>query len=52
MDESTPVAQLEDPATEEIMENYGALKAACETVVDEVYGDRGASVRAGLIVGP
>ena len=29
------------------MENYGALKAACETVVDEVYGDRGASVRAG-----
>ena len=52
VDESTPVAQLEDPATEEIMENYGALKAACETVVDEVYGDRGASVRAGLIVGP
>ena len=52
VDESTPVAQLEDPATEEIMENYGALKAACETVIDEVYGDRGASVRAGLIVGP
>jgi len=52
VDESTPVAQLEDPATEEIMENYGPLKAACETVVDEVYGDRAASVRAGLIVGP
>jgi 2'-hydroxyisoflavone reductase len=52
VDESTPVAKLEDPATEEIMENYGALKAACETVVGEVYGDRGASVRAGLIVGP
>jgi 2'-hydroxyisoflavone reductase len=52
VDESTPVAQLEDPATEEIMEHYGALKAACETVVDEVYGDRGANVRAGLIVGP
>ena len=34
------------------MEHYGALKAACEVVVDEVYGDRGASVRAGLIVGP
>lgn len=52
VDESTPVATLEDPATEEILENYGALKAACETVVDEVYGERGASVRAGLIVGP
>jgi 2'-hydroxyisoflavone reductase len=52
IDESTPVAQLEDPTTEEIMEHYGALKAACEVVIDEVYGDRGASVRAGLIVGP
>jgi len=52
VDENTPVAQLADPATEEIMENYGALKAACEAVIDEVYGDRGARVRAGLIVGP
>ena len=30
IDESTAVAQLEDPATEEIVEHYGALKAACE----------------------
>ena len=52
VEESTPVAQLEDPAIEEIVEHYGALKAACETVIDEVYGERGASVRAGLIVGP
>jgi 2'-hydroxyisoflavone reductase len=52
LDESAPVAELEDPATEEIMEHYGALKAACETVIDEVYGDRGVNVRAGLIVGP
>jgi 2'-hydroxyisoflavone reductase len=52
IDESSAVAELEDPATEEIMEHYGALKAACETVIDEVYGDRGANVRAGLIVGP
>ena len=52
LDESSPVAELEDPATEEIMEHYGALKAACETVVGDVYGERGASVRAGLIVGP
>jgi 2'-hydroxyisoflavone reductase len=52
VDEGSPVAQLEDPATEEIMEAYGALKAACEAVVEEVYGDRSARVRAGLIVGP
>jgi 2'-hydroxyisoflavone reductase len=52
VDESSPVAQLEDPATEKIMEAYGALKAACEDVVEEVYGERSARVRAGLIVGP
>ncbi len=50
--EQSPVAELEDPATEEIMEHYGALKAACERVVAEAYGDRSARVRAGLIVGP
>ncbi len=50
--EGSPVAHLEDPATEDITESYGALKAACETVIDETYGDRGANVRAGLIVGP
>jgi 2'-hydroxyisoflavone reductase len=50
--EATPLAELEDPDTEEVMQNYGALKAACERVVEEVYGDRSARVRAGLIVGP
>ncbi len=50
--ETSAVAELEDPATEEIEENYGALKAACEGVVEEIYGDRSARVRAGLIVGP
>jgi 2'-hydroxyisoflavone reductase len=34
------------------MEQYGALKAACERVFDEVFGDRVTHVRAGLIVGP
>jgi nucleoside-diphosphate-sugar epimerase len=52
VDESTPVAQLENPDTEDVLPNYGALKAACERVVDEVYGERSARVRAGLIVGP
>jgi 2'-hydroxyisoflavone reductase len=50
--ESSPLAELEDPLTEEVEVSYGALKAACEHVVGEVFGDRGSSVRAGLIVGP
>ncbi|HEY5059192.1 MAG TPA: NAD-dependent epimerase/dehydratase family protein [Gaiellaceae bacterium] len=51
-DEGSPLAQLEDPASEDVEGDYGALKAACERVVEDVYGERGASVRAGLIVGP
>jgi len=50
--EETPVAELADPDAEEITEHYGALKAACERVVEEVFADRSALVRAGLIVGP
>jgi len=50
--EETPVAELADPDTEDILGQYGALKAACERVVENVYGDRSARVRAGLIVGP
>jgi 2'-hydroxyisoflavone reductase len=52
VDEASPVAQLEDAATEDVTEHYGALKAACERVVAELYRDRSARVRAGLIVGP
>jgi len=50
--EGSPLDLLEDPFTEEVMAHYGALKAACEAVVDDVYGERGTNVRAGLIVGP
>ena len=50
--EETPVAELEDPASEDVEADYGALKAACERVVEEAFGDRATSVRAGLIVGP
>jgi len=52
VDEETPVAELDDPASEDIQADYGALKAACERVVEETYGERSARVRAGLIVGP
>ena len=52
LEESSPLAPLEDPFSENVEADYGALKAACEHVVEELMGDRGASVRAGLIVGP
>ena len=51
-EESSPLAALEDPDSEEIMRDYGALKAACERVVEDVFGDRATIVRPGLIVGP
>ncbi|MGE5690870.1 MAG: NAD-dependent epimerase/dehydratase family protein [Pseudomonadota bacterium] len=51
-DESTPVQELADPTSERIRDDYGALKAACERVVAEVFGDGAAMLRYGLIVGP
>jgi 2'-hydroxyisoflavone reductase len=51
-DESTPTAELENPASEDVRADYGALKAACERVVEDVFGERSASLRFGLIVGP
>jgi 2'-hydroxyisoflavone reductase len=52
LDEATPVAELADPSTEQVLENYGALKAACETVIDRLYAERATQIRPGLIVGP
>lgn len=52
LDEATPVAMLEDPATEDIMAHYGALKARCEDEVRATFGKRALIVRPGLIVGP
>jgi nucleoside-diphosphate-sugar epimerase len=50
--EASPLAELEDPDIEDVWPNYGALKAACERVLDDIYDDRATHVRAGLIVGP
>ncbi len=50
--ESAPVLELGDPATEDIDSSYGALKAACERVLEELYGGRALLARAGLIAGP
>jgi 2'-hydroxyisoflavone reductase len=49
--EGAPVAELADPESESI-EDYGALKARCERIVEDAYGERALIIRPGLIVGP
>ena len=49
--EDSPVAQLENPESESV-EDYGPLKAQCERLVQEAFGERALVVRPGLIVGP
>lgn len=51
-DESAATGKLADPATEEVMKNYGPLKAVCEDEVRAAFGDTAIIVRPGLIVGP
>jgi 2'-hydroxyisoflavone reductase len=52
-DEDSPVAPPPDPVPDQMtMETYGALKAMCEEVVRDAYGDKATIVRPGLIVGP
>lgn len=53
MDESAPVATTDAPDAEKVTnENYGALKALCESVAMKVLPDRTTVIRPGLIVGP
>jgi 2'-hydroxyisoflavone reductase len=49
---TAPLAQLDDPASEDVGAHYGALKALCERAVSEELAGRALHVRAGLIVGP
>jgi nucleoside-diphosphate-sugar epimerase len=49
-DETAPTRG--EPQTEQVMEEYGELKASCERTLEEVMPGRVASIRAGLIVGP
>jgi 2'-hydroxyisoflavone reductase len=54
VDEESALAELgEEPADRlaDDYSNYGALKVLCEQAVAEVFGERQASVRPGLIVG-
>ena len=40
LDETTPVATLDDPLSEDIAAHYGALKARCEDEVRAAFGRR------------
>jgi 2'-hydroxyisoflavone reductase len=52
-DETSPVAELGELSADEVTdESYGALKALCEDVVRETFGERSLVIRPGLIVGP
>ena len=53
LDESAPVAELDDPSTEDITdETYGPLKALCEREVRRIFEDGALVIRPGYIVGP
>jgi 2'-hydroxyisoflavone reductase len=52
INESSPVATVEDETTEKVMEHYGALKALCEKAAETAMPGRVLNVRPGLIVGP
>jgi 2'-hydroxyisoflavone reductase len=52
VDEHAPVAVLDDPSSEDVQSDYGALKARCEVVVERAFPEMATQIRAGLIVGP
>jgi 2'-hydroxyisoflavone reductase len=51
VDESSALAELSEPGSEDVREHYGALKALCEREVERAFPGRSTLVRAGLIVG-
>ncbi len=53
VDVDAPLAATDEPDAPAVTnENYGPLKAICEQIVRDVYGERACIVRPGLIVGP
>jgi 2'-hydroxyisoflavone reductase len=52
-DERSPIKTMPDEAADTFdLEHYGPLKARCERVVQDVFGERAFIVRPGLMVGP
>jgi 2'-hydroxyisoflavone reductase len=53
LDESAPLATMEDESVEEInWTTYGPLKVLCESAVVESVPDRSLIIRPGMIIGP
>jgi 2'-hydroxyisoflavone reductase len=52
IDETAPVATVEDEKTEDVSKYYGALKALSEKAAEAAMPGRAIIVRPGLIVGP
>jgi 2'-hydroxyisoflavone reductase len=51
--EDAPLNELDDPDTAEFsMENYGALKVACERLATSLYGPDTAIIRPTYVIGP
>ncbi|MEZ4399222.1 MAG: NAD-dependent epimerase/dehydratase family protein [Kofleriaceae bacterium] len=51
-DESGELATMPDPASEDVPQFYGALKARCEQAAEQAMPGRVTNIRPGLIVGP
>ncbi len=52
VDETAPVATVQDETTEDVRQHYGALKALCEKAAEAAMPGRVTNIRPGLIVGP
>ena len=52
MDETAPLEELEDPASEDTRKDYGALKALSEHEAEKWFPGKTTIIRPGLIVGP
>ncbi len=52
VDESSPLAPLTEPGSEEVGKYYGPLKALCEAEVRKAFPTGATVLRPGLIVGP
>lgn len=52
MTEGSALATLDNPESEDIRADYGALKVICEDKVRQIYGQRATIVRPGLVAGP